>query len=82
MNTITVSAIYRHGVFEPQKPINMAENAEVLLQITVLDQKLGKPGSAFGALPELAAITDEDLEEVKKIWDEMADEQIRKLTES
>jgi predicted DNA-binding antitoxin AbrB/MazE fold protein len=82
MNTITVSAIYRHGVLELKQPLDVPENTEVIVQVAVQGQVEPKESFAFGAFPELTAITDEELEDVKKVWDRMADKQNRKITES
>jgi hypothetical protein len=80
MTTISLSAIYRNGRLELSEPLDLPDGTEVLVQVTLLDLATPNPSFAFGAFPELADITDEELEDVKKVWDRMVERQIRIIT--
>lgn len=58
MTTITVPAIYRGGVLQPQIELDLPENTPVQIQVTTLAAPAAMSSSLFGAFPELAALGD------------------------
>ncbi len=68
MTTFVVQAVYRDGVLLPSTELDLPDNTPVEIQVTT------RPASAeavslFGAFPELAELTDSDLEWVSELWD-------------
>ncbi|MEI2692889.1 MAG: antitoxin family protein [Anaerolineae bacterium] len=67
----TVEAIYQDGVFKPLRPVRLANNTRVEIRIAqnveaiVDDSDLGPLAGAF---PELASLTDADIEWAKDQW--------------
>lgn len=59
MTTITVPAIYRGGVLQPQVKLDLPENTPVQIQVTAVTAPAAAAGSLFGAFPELAALSDD-----------------------
>jgi len=79
METITVQAVYEKGVLRPRKKLNLPEHSVVEVRVRTAKQKRLVRKSLFGAFPELAAITDADIRDVKKQWNKSLDKQSRLL---
>jgi len=79
MTTITMQATYQDGVLKPRAKLDLPENAVVEVQITPLRSAHDAPGSLFGAFPELAALTGEDLAWAGRMWDHSVEKQSRML---
>ena len=67
MTTFTVQAIYRDGVLLPATELDLPDNTPVEVQVTTQSPAIAS-GSLFGAFPELAELTDEDLDWVSGLW--------------
>ena len=78
--TITVQAIYRNGVLQPQQQLDLPDNTPVQVQITTLSATGASGGSLFGAFPELAALTADDFDWVKRSWERGLEKQTRLLS--
>jgi hypothetical protein len=82
MTTLVIDAVHQQGIFRPISPVSLPENARVKVlvqspQPTVsLDTQ--RP-TLFGAFPELAAITGDDIAWVKSLWQQSLDKQLRIL---
>ncbi len=81
METITIQAVYHKGVLKPQKKLDLPEDSVVQLQVTPLPAAKKRSESLFGAFPELAAVSDEDLSWVKRQWEHGLEKQSRLLDE-
>ena len=68
METITVQAVYEKGVLKPRKKLNLPEHSVVEIRVRTAKQKRPSKESLFGAFPELTAITDSDIRDVKSQW--------------
>jgi len=79
MTTITVQATYRDGVLKPQVKLDLPDNTPVQVQITPLPTGDTAPGSLYGAFPELAALTDDDVAWAKRLWEHGVEKQSRIL---
>jgi hypothetical protein len=81
MTTFTVQAIYRDGVLLPATELDLPNNTAVQVQVTT-QAPTTEPGSLFGAFPELAALTDADLEWVSGLWDRSSRRRTTELGQS
>lgn len=69
--TATFEAIYQDGVFKPLHPVRLANNTRVEIRIAqnveaiVQDSDLGPLAGAF---PELASLSDADIDWAKEQW--------------
>ncbi len=79
MATITVKATYRDGVLKPHVKLDLPDNMPVQVQITPLPVDAPAPDSLFGAFPELAGITDDDLAWARRLWEHGIEKQSRIL---
>lgn len=79
MTTMTIRAIYRNGVLRPETDLALPENTTVELEITPLLRASGGAASLFGAVPELATVTSEDIERIKRLWDRGVEKEVRLL---
>lgn len=79
METITVQAVYEKGVLKPRKKLNLPEHSVVDLEVKTSQPKRLARKSLFGAFPELAIITDDDVRQVKKQWNKSLQRQSRLL---
>jgi len=79
MESITVQAVYEKGVLKPRKKLNLPEHSVVEIRVKTAKQKRLAKKSLFGAFPELAAITDADIRDVKKKWNKSLQKQSRLL---
>ena len=66
---IFVHAVYQDGVIKPTEPLNLENEAKI--QLLIMPDPSGSekeaPGSLFGAFPELAALSDDDLAWAKRL---------------
>lgn len=76
---MTIKAIYHDGILELLEPLPLEENQKVEIELTPLSTSVPEPGSLFGAFPELAALTTDDLEWAKRLWEHSAEKQSRIL---
>ena len=70
--TKTIQAIYEDGVFHPTEPVsNIPEHTRIKMTFeTPPSQEIQKPlYSLFGKMPELANISDEEIQEAKGLWE-------------
>ncbi len=78
----TVEAIYQDGVFKPLHPVRLANNTRVKIRIAqnveaiVDDSDLGPLAGAF---PELASLTDADIEWAQDQWQRGIQRQLEML---
>jgi len=79
MEIITVQAVYEKGVLKPKKKLELPEHSVVEIRVKPTKQKRSSKKSLFGAFPELAAITDADMRNVKKQWNKGLQKQTRIL---
>ena len=79
MDAIKVQAIYRRGVLEPEKNLDLPEDTLVQLQVTPLSEGKSAPGSLFGAFPELAGFGEEHLAWARRLWEHGVEKQSRLL---
>lgn len=79
METFTVQAVYQKGVLKPKAKLNLPEDSVVELQVKMSVSRRNKKTSLFGAFPELAVITDEDIHQAKKRWERGLKKQARML---
>jgi AF2212-like len=79
MTGITIQAVYRNGVLEPEKELGLPENTLVRVQITPLPQFHNAGGSMFGAFPELASLTGDDFAWARRLWEHGGEKQSRIL---
>ena len=77
MTTITVQALYQDGVLKPKQKIDLPEETLVQVQVTPVEVVGTPSGSLFGAFPELAKITDDDILWVKRLWEHGLEKQFR-----
>jgi len=77
MATITVQALYHEGVLKPKQKIDLPEETLVQVQVTPVDAIGSLSGSLFGAFPELAKITHDDILWVKRLWEHGLEKQFR-----
>jgi len=77
MATITVQALYQDGVLKPKQKIDLPEETLVQVQVTPVEVVGTLSGSLFGAFPELAKITDNDILWVKRLWEHGLEKQFR-----
>ena len=78
--TITVQAIYRNGVLQPQQQLDLPDNTPVQIQITTLSAAGAGAGSLFGAFPELAALDADDFDWAKRSWERGLEKQAHLLS--
>ena len=69
MTTVTVQAIYQAGVLRPRRKLDLPDNTLVQVQVTPLPAAESALGSLFGAFPELAFLTDDDVDGSKRLWE-------------
>jgi len=65
-----IDGIYQKGVIKLLDKVDLKEDE--LIKVTIVRrqvEKTGEPNSLLGAFPELKEITDEDIEEAKKVWE-------------
>ena len=79
MGTITVQATYSDGVLKPRVKLDLPDNTTVQVQITPLVAADAATDSLFGAFPELAMLSDEDVAWARRLWDHGAQKQARIL---
>ena len=79
MTTITVPAVYRGGVLQPQVKLDLPDNTPVQVQVTSLPADQVPAGSLFGMFPELAALNSDDLAWAKRLWEHSIEKQSRLL---
>ncbi len=79
METFTVQAVYTKGVLKPKTRLNLPENSMVEVQVKAAKGRNGGRSTLFGAFPELAVITDEDIQDAKKQWEKGLEKQARLL---
>lgn len=79
METITVQAVYEKGVLKPKRKLNLPEHSVVEIRVKTAKQRRPSKRSLFGAFPELVAITDADIRNIKKQWNKSLDKQSRML---
>ncbi len=79
MTTITIQAIYRNGVLEPEEKLDLPENTPVQVQITPLPESESAGGSLFGLFPELASLTGDDFSWARRLWEHGVEKQSRIL---
>jgi len=75
-----IDGIYQKGVIKLLDKVDLKEDE--LIKVTIVRrqvEKTGEPNSLLGAFPELKEITDEDIEEAKKVWERGLEKQIRIL---
>lgn len=72
MTTFTVQAIYRDGVLLPATELDLPDNTPVEVQVTTRPSST-ETRSLFGAFPELAELTDADLDWASALWDRSSD---------
>jgi predicted DNA-binding antitoxin AbrB/MazE fold protein len=68
MTTITIQAVYRNGVLQPESNLDLPENTAVRVEVTPLGETPPGQDTRFGALPELAQITEADMAWAKTRW--------------
>jgi hypothetical protein len=69
MTTYTVPALYKDGVLRPETKLDLPDNTLVQIEVTPVAETPTLTGSLFGAFPELAAISDVDLEVTRRAWE-------------
>lgn len=84
---VSVDAVYQGGVLKPLRTLGLRENERVRIRIVRRPAEQAETveketASLHGAFPELAAISDEAIEEIKMIWEEGLEKQIRILESS
>jgi len=79
MTTITIHAIYRDGVLQPQGKLDLPENTPVQVQVTALSASRAVAGSLFGRFPELATLDDDAFAWAKRLWEHGLEKQSRLL---
>lgn len=82
MTTTVIEAVYQEGVFKPINAISLPENARVTVLVSprdTADQQGAEQQTLFGAFPELAAISDDDIAWAKGLWEHSLDKQMRIL---
>ena len=77
MATITVHALYQDGVLKPKQKIDLPEETLVQVQVTPVEMGTIPSGPLFGAFPELAKITQEDISWAKRLWENGLEKQFR-----
>jgi len=78
--TVTVEAIYQGGVIKPLTPLDLRENERIRIRIERKPLPKATPAASLhGAFPELAAISDEDIEWAKGLWEHGVRKQARIL---
>ncbi len=79
MTVQTIKAVYRNGVFKPLQPITLADNARVEIRISSQAEAPEGPvdlGPLAGAFPELAVLSEDDLDWAKSQWEASLTKQI------
>jgi predicted DNA-binding antitoxin AbrB/MazE fold protein len=79
MGTIITQAVYRKGVLKPKEKLDLPEDSLVQVQVTPITSKNPSPKSLFGAFPELATLSSEDINWVIRQWDHSTEKQSRIL---
>ncbi len=79
MTSIVVQARYRNGVLQPQVKLDLPEDALVQVQVTPLPEVRLPGHSLFGAFPELAGLSGDDVASTKRLWDHGLEKQSRLL---
>jgi hypothetical protein len=79
MTTITVQAVYRNGVLFPGSQLNLPDNTPLQVQITLLPSPNTPAPSLFGAFPELAELTGDDFQWVRRLWEHGLEKEARLL---
>lgn len=77
METFTVHAVYKKGMLKPTKKIKLPEDSLVEIRVRTIKTRKAAKSSLFGAFPELAAITDKNIHDIKKSWNRSAKRQQR-----
>jgi len=72
----TVTAVYKNGVLKPQKPLDLAENEQVEIQI-LQKSKTEKPILKLSGV--LSGLGDITYEEIQAITREMHEQRMKKL---
>jgi len=79
MGTITIQATYSNGVLKPRGKLDLPDNTTVQVQITPLVTADATTDSLFGAFPELAMLSDDDVAWARRLWEHGAEKQSRIL---
>ena len=82
MTTMVIDAVHQQGIFRPISPVSLPENARVKVLVQSPETTVStetKQATLFGAFPELAAITGDDIAWVKSLWQQSLDKQLRIL---
>lgn len=79
MNVQTVTAVYKNGVLKPQKPLNLAENEQVEIQIM---QKPTTEKPILKLSGSLSGLGNFSYEEIQSITREMHEQHMNKLLAS
>ena len=66
--SLTVKAIYTHGVLKPLEPLPLEENQAVTVEVTPLPSG-GPSGSLCGAFSELAKVTGDEFDWAGHLWE-------------
>ncbi|MBT9132419.1 MAG: hypothetical protein DDT32_01084 [Syntrophomonadaceae bacterium] len=77
-----IDGIYQKGVIKLLDKVDLEENEQIRIAVFKRQAKgIGESRSLFGAFPELRGLTDEDedIEEVKKVWERGLEKQMRIL---
>jgi predicted DNA-binding antitoxin AbrB/MazE fold protein len=72
----TVTAVYKNGILKPQKPLNLAENEQVEIQILRTSEDEKPLLSLWGIWSGLGDLTYEDIQSVTR---EMHEARMKKL---
>ena len=74
---LTFQAVYQKGVLKPKIKLDLPENTVVQVQLLPASAERKVPDSLFGAFPELASITEDDIQWAKSLWNDSAQKQRR-----
>lgn len=80
MTTITIEAVVTNGILKPLTQLVLPEGTKVHAQLHIESVTDASIASLFGAFPELATITADDLVEVKRTWERSLDKQAQTLS--
>lgn len=79
MTSQVVDAVFRGGVFRPLTPVDLTDNAHVRIVISekrvVAEPPVSQTKTLFGVLPQLNAVADFDIGEIKDLWRRSLDKQ-------
>jgi predicted DNA-binding antitoxin AbrB/MazE fold protein len=78
----TVTAVFQDGVLKPSRKLKLRPNEKVKLRI--LRRREAPPprglGALAGAFPELAAMSEKELESSRQVWSRRLNKQVRMLS--